>query len=62
MHCTLDLELKLHTLLDFFFLECFIYIYIYIKLIKIKEKQQVGIKVPKFLADAFLKGLFLTTE
>ena len=35
----------------------FIYIYkmglyIYIKLIKIKEKHQVGIKVPKFSADA----------
>ena len=32
------------------------YIYNYIK-----EKQQVGIKVPKFSADAFLGGLFLTT-
>ena len=39
-----------------------IYIYIYIKLIKIKEKQQVSIKVPTFLADAFHGGLFLTTE
>ena len=28
LHCTLDLELKLHTLLDFFLLERFIYIYI----------------------------------
>ena len=35
---------------------------IYIKLIKIKETQQVGLKGPKFLADAFLGGLFLTTE
>ena len=35
---------------------------IYIKLIKIKEKQQVGIKGPKFSAIAFLGGLFLTTE
>ena len=25
-----------------------------------KEKQQVGIKVPKFSADAFFGGLFLT--
>ena len=25
LHCTLDLELKLHTLLDFFLLELFIY-------------------------------------
>ena len=33
-------------------------IYIFIKLIKIKEKQQVGVKVPKFLVDAFLGGLF----
>ena len=32
-------------------------IYIYIKLIKIKEKQEVGIKVPQFSADAFLGGL-----
>ena len=30
---------------------------IYIKLIKIKEKQEVGIKVPQFSADAFLGGL-----
>jgi len=35
---------------------------IYIKLTKIKEKQQVGIKGPKFSAKAFLGGLFLTTE
>ena len=27
---------------------------------KIKEKQQIGIKVPKFSATAFLGGLFLT--
>ena len=75
LHCTLDLGLKLHTLLDYYFfdfllllfgvllllllLERFIYIY---KLIKIKEKQQVSINVPKFSADAFLGGLFLTTE
>ena len=26
---------------------------------KNKEKQQVGIKVPKFSADTFLRGLFL---
>ena len=32
------------------------------KLIKIKEKQQVSINVPKFSSDAFLGGLFLTTE
>ena len=35
--------------------------YIY-KTEKIKEKQQVGIKGPKFSANAFLGGLFLTTE
>ena len=35
-----------------------IYIYIY-KLIKIKEKQQVGLKVPKFSADAFLRIFIL---
>ena len=29
---------------------------------KIKETQQVGLKGPKFLANAFLAGLFLTTE
>ena len=29
---------------------------------KIKEKQQIGIKVPKFSANAFLRGLFLTTD
>ena len=41
----------------------YIYLYIYIyKLIKIKEKQQIGIKSPKFSANAFLGGLFLTTE
>ena len=34
---------------------------IYIKLIKIKERQQVGIKCPKFSANAFLRGLFLTS-
>ena len=34
----------------------------YIKLIKIREKQQTGIKIPKFSADAFLRCLFLTTE
>ena len=27
-----------------------------------KEKQQVGIKVPKFSADDFLGGSFLTTD
>ena len=36
--------------------------YMYIKLIKIKERQQVGIKGPKFSANAFLGDLFLTTE
>ena len=36
-----------------------LHIYIYKNLIKIKEKQ-VGIKVLKCLADAFLEGLFLT--
>ena len=27
-----------------------------------KEKQQVGIKIPKFSANTFLGGLLLTTE
>ena len=35
---------------------------IYIYRIKIKEKQQVGLKGPKFSANAFLGGLFLTSE
>ena len=30
-------------------------------MIKIEEKQQAGKKVPTFLANAFLGGLFLTT-
>ena len=40
----------------------YILIIIYIKLTKIKETQQVGLKGPKFLANAFLWGLFLTSE
>ena len=39
---------------------CFYYDYIY--MIKIKERQQVGIKGPKSSPNAFLRGLFLTTE
>ena len=41
------------------YLDFVLYIYINSYMIKIKEKQ-VGIKVPKFSADAFLWGLFLT--
>ena len=40
-------------------MEPWTYIYIYIKLTKIKEKHEVGIKGPKFSANAFLGGLFL---
>ena len=45
----------------YIYIDIDIYRYLILKK-NIKKQQQAGIKVPKFSADAFLGGLFLTTE